>query len=129
VQYAERRATATDLDHAVIVHGDPHPGNALRVLAPRAGADAGFVFVDPDGFLADPAYDLGVILRDWCPQLLAGDASAIAHRYRCWRPTAASMRPRSGSGGFLERVSTGLYVLQYGAENLARPFLATAEML
>ena len=31
--------------------------------------------------------------------------------------------------GFLERVSTGLYVLSFGADQLARPFLATAEAI
>ena len=31
--------------------------------------------------------------------------------------------------GFLERVSTGLYVLQHGADDLARPFLDSAELL
>lgn len=47
--FAERRAAAFDLDRCVVVHGDPHPGNALRIVAPRAGAEAGFAFVDPDG--------------------------------------------------------------------------------
>jgi hypothetical protein len=31
--------------------------------------------------------------------------------------------------GFLERVSTGLYVLEFGDEHLTRRFLDTAEML
>src|SRR5262249_37068940 len=53
LRYAERRAAAFDLERCVVAHGDPHPWNALRVLAPREGAEAGFVFVDPDGFLAD----------------------------------------------------------------------------
>ena len=48
----------------------------------RPGAETGFVFVDPDGFIGDPAYDLGVALRDWCPQLLASeDPLSLARRY------------------------------------------------
>src|SRR5262245_38283581 len=79
LRYAERRAAAFDLERCVVVHGDPHPWNALQVLAPRVGAEAGFVFVDPVGFLAAPAYDLGVVLRDWREQLLAtGDAESAA---------------------------------------------------
>ena len=39
------------------------------------------MFVDPDGVLADPTYDLGVVLRDWCAQLLDADAAALAGRY------------------------------------------------
>ncbi|HEV8653541.1 MAG TPA: aminoglycoside phosphotransferase family protein [Actinomycetes bacterium] len=81
LRFARQRAAAFNLDGCVVVHGDPHPGNALRVPASRAGAESGFVFVDPDGFLADPTYDLGVVLRDWCPQLLAGDAPTLAERY------------------------------------------------
>ena len=130
VRFAERRAAVFDLDRCVVVHGDPHPGNALRATALRPGAESGFVFVDPDGFLDEPAYDLGVVLRDWCPQLLAGDAKAMARRY------CAQLAEQSGvdetaiwEWGFLERVSTGLYVLAFGVEDLARPFLETAELL
>lgn len=71
LRFAERRAAAFDLERCVVVHGDPHPANALQILAPRPGAESGYVFVDPDGFLADPTCDLGVVLRHWCPELLA----------------------------------------------------------
>jgi streptomycin 6-kinase len=80
---AERRAAAFDLDRCVVVHGDPHPGNALRVVEPREGAGSGYVFVDPDGFLADPTYDLGVVLRDWCDELLAADDAMAVSRGYC----------------------------------------------
>ena len=130
LRYAERRAAAFSLDRCVVVHGDPHAGNALQVLAPRAGAEAGFVFVDPDGFLADPAYDLGVVLRGWCEQLLAGNALALARRY-CELLSAESGLDENAiwEWGFLERVSTGLYILEIGANEHGRPYLETAEML
>lgn len=134
LRYAERRAAAFDLERCVVVHGDPHPGNALRVLEPRPGAESGFVFVDPDGFLADPAYDLGVVLRDWSPQLLAsggnGDATALARRYcRLLAGETGVDETAIWEWGFLERVSTGLFALDFGAEQLARPYLRTAERL
>ena len=130
LQFAQRRAAATDLDRVVVVHGDPHPGNAPKVLAPRAGAESGFAFVDPDGFVADPAYDAGVALRDWCPQLLAGDAVNIARRYCRLLAAGTGMEETAiWEWGYLERVSTGLYLLQHGAEDLAHPFLASAERL
>ncbi|GAA2231312.1 streptomycin 6-kinase [Streptomyces amakusaensis] len=128
--FAERRAAAFDPARSVLVHGDPHPGNALRVPVPRAGAESGFVFVDPEGFLADPAYDLGVVLRDWCPQLLAGDAGALAGRYCELLADGTGVDRRAvWEWGFLERVSTGLYTLRHGAEDISRPFLASAERL
>ena len=128
--YAGRRAAAFDLERCVVVHGDPHPGNALQVLTPRHGAEAGFVFVDPDGFLADPAYDLGVALRDWRPQLLSGDAVALARRYCELLSEQTGIEETAiWEWGFLERVSTGLYALDVGAEAMGRQFLETAEML
>ncbi|MEU3737764.1 phosphotransferase [Streptomyces sp. NPDC032198] len=131
--YAGRRAAAFDPGRCVVVHGDPHPGNALRVLAPRAGADAGFVFVDPDGFLADPAYDLGVVLRDWCAELRGRDRVAAGSLLRSYCALLADRTGVDGQAvwewGFLERVSTGLFVLGFGAEELGRPFLDTAELL
>ena len=130
LKYAERRRAGTDLGRAVVVHGDPHPDNALQVLTARPGAEPGFVFVDPDGFLADPAYDLGVVLRGWCDELLTGDAVATARRY------CRLLAERSGSDGaaiwewgFLERVSTGLYLLRFGAHELGRRYLESAERL
>ncbi|MEV0280050.1 aminoglycoside phosphotransferase family protein [Streptomyces sp. NPDC050610] len=127
---AGRRAAAFDPGRCVVVHGDPHPGNALRATVPRPGAETGFVFVDPDGFLDEPAYDLGVALRGWCAELLAGDAVRLARSY------CSLLAERTGvdagavwEWGFLERVSTGLYLLDHGAEASARPYLDTAELL
>ncbi|MFI6090917.1 aminoglycoside phosphotransferase family protein [Streptomyces sp. NPDC051218] len=131
--YAERRAAAFDPGRCVVVHGDPHPGNALRVTAPRAGAEAGFVFVDPDGFLADPTYDLGVVLRDWCAELRGRDkaaARALIRSYCALLANRTGMDERAiWEWGYLERVSTGLYMLDFGAKELGRPFLDTAELL
>jgi streptomycin 6-kinase len=129
--FARRRAAAFDPALCVVVHGDAAAANALQVLAPREGAETGFVFVDPDGFIGDPAYDLGVALRDWCPQLLASDDPLSLALSYC-------RRLANGSGvdeqaiwewGFLERVSTGLYALSLGADELGQAHLDTAERL
>jgi streptomycin 6-kinase len=127
---AERRCAARSPDRCVVVHGDPHPGNALRVPGPRPGAEAGYVLVDPSSFLAEPAYDLGVVLRDWCPQLLAGDAVALARGY-CRRLAARTGVDEAAiwDWGFLERVSTGLFVLGLGDPDAAEPFLRSANAL
>jgi len=130
LRYATRRAEAFHPDRCVVVHGDAAPANALQV-APRPGAEAGFVFVDPDGFLGDPAYDLGVALRDWSPQLLASDHPATLARHYCRLLAAESGTDDQAiwEWGFLERVSTGMFALAFGADGLARPLLRTAERL
>ena len=129
--YAERRATEAGRD-LVVVHGDPHPGNLLAVEAPRPGADTGSVFVDPDGFVADRAYDLGVALRDWSSSLRGPDARTVAESYCTVLAEHTGVdAQRIWEWGFLERVSTGLYVLDVvGApDRVARPFLDSAERL
>lgn len=128
--YAERRAY--EVGEPVVVHGDPHPGNLLAVPRPRTGADTQFCFVDPDGFVADRAYDLGVVLRDWSSAILTSTDPMVTARDLC-----RTLAQRSGvdevriwEWGFLERVSTGLYVLDaVGSPAVARPFLASAEFL
>lgn len=114
----------------VVAHGDPHPANVLRVREPRPGAPGGWVLVDPDGVLADPAYDVGVLLRDWCSHLRGPDAH---RRLRHWCDLAAEATgtdaDRVWAWAFLERVSTGLYVSDFGATRVGRPFLDSARAL
>lgn len=127
-EFAERLSDTFVADRAVVVHGDAAAANLLQVPIPRPGAEAGFVFVDPSTFVGDPSYDLGVALRDWCPELLAGDAPALA---RGWCRTLATACDADEVAvwqwGYVERVSTGLYVQSLGGDG--RPHLSTAELL
>jgi streptomycin 6-kinase len=131
LDFADRRARAFDPDRCVVLHGDPHPGNTLRTRTARPGNPSGFVFVDPESFVDDPAYDLGVALRDWSPQLLAApDPVALARHYcRLLADRSGSTEGAIWEWGYLERVSTGLYITSLGADELGRPFLDTAELL
>ncbi|SER26914.1 aminoglycoside phosphotransferase family protein [Microlunatus flavus] len=123
-------------DHAgtdlVRVHGDPHPGNLLRVPRTRPGAESGWCFVDPEPLVTDRAYDLGVAVRDFSGALLADPGTAAA-RLRSWcRAVAAPSGTdpeRVWAWAYLERVSTGLYVTSFGAPRVAGPFLASAALL
>jgi streptomycin 6-kinase len=127
-EFAERRRA--DPGARVIVHGDPHPGNLLRATRQRPGADTGYCFVDPDGFAADPAYDLGVVLRDWTAQLQGADAARTLWSYCHRLADRTGVEPdRIWEWGFVERVSTGLYLASFGADGLAARFLSSAEAL
>lgn len=128
---AERRASAFAWERCVVVHGDCHPDNALQVLRARPGAEVGFVFVDPDGFLAEPAYDLGVVLRDWCEEILVADDPRGLLRGYC-----DLLAERTGiddtaiwEWGFVERVTSGLFCLQSGLAAMGRRLLDSAERL
>jgi len=105
---AERRSAAFDPDRCVVVHGDAAAANVLR----RPGD--GWVFVDPDGFVGDPAYDRGVAVRDWCAELLAAADPRTLLRSYC--VLLGGDPDATWDWGFLERVSTGLYLASLGGD-------------
>jgi streptomycin 6-kinase len=129
VSYAAERAAAFAPERAVLVHGDGHAHNLL--LKPDA-ADGGasFRLIDPEGLISEPAHDLGVALRDGNEELLAGDAVGAASA-RCRQ--VASLTGVDADAiwqwAFIERVSSGLFLLQLGHRKEARPFLAVADRL
>jgi streptomycin 6-kinase len=114
LECAERRSAAHRDDRAVLVHGDVHQWNALE-------AGDGFKLVDPDGLLAEPEYDLGIVMREdplegdlreraaWLAQRTALDEAAI------WE------------WGVVERVSTGLLGTRVGMQPVARQMLEAAD--
>ena len=79
--YAETRRDAFDPVASVLVHGDAADANALRVNGPTR-VRSRYKFVDPDGLLAEPAYDLGVLMREWSGELLGSDTRRLG-RERC----------------------------------------------
>lgn len=111
---AERRGAAHRDETAVLVHGDVHQWNALE-------AGDGFKLVDPDGLVAEPEYDLGIVMRE---DPLDGDL----------RERALRLAERTGldanaiwEWGVVERVSTGLLGTRVGLQPIARQMLAAAD--
>jgi streptomycin 6-kinase len=135
LEYAARRREDTSAS-SVVVHGDPHPANALKVRRPRPGSESGWCFVDPDGLRCDPAYDLGVILRGWTQRVLdlpPEDARLLLRRW-CLRVVERSgldldAVDRAWEWAFLERVSTGVHVTSFGAHEVGATFLRSAAHL
>jgi streptomycin 6-kinase len=126
--FAKDREAAFDPAASVLVHGDAHDANALRTLDKCPSDPARFKLVDPDGLLAEPAYDLGILMREWSGELLCGDAARLG-RQRCARlARLTGVDPRSiWEWGFVERVSTGLLATQVGAGRVGKEMLAVAE--
>lgn len=114
---AERRRRAHDDERAVLVHGDVHEWNALE-------ADGGFKLIDPDGLVAEPEYDLGVMMREDPADLLAGDPTARAARLA----RMTGLDPQAiWEWGAAERVSTGLLAEEIDLQPVGRQMLAVAE--
>jgi streptomycin 6-kinase len=103
----------------VLVHGDVHQWNALR-------SGDGFKLVDPDGLLAEPEYDLGILMREDPVELLHGDPYERARwlAWRCGLDAAAIWE-----WGAIERVSTGLLCTRVGLQPGGREMLAAADRL
>ena len=128
---ARRRSSAFDPRRAVVVHGDAAAANAARVLAPRDGTEDGFVLLDPDEFVGDRTYDLGVAMRDWCPELLDAPEPGRLHDGWCrMLAELTSTDPGAVSDwAYVERVSTGLYAMSLGAQDDALAHLRSAQVL
>ena len=114
---AARRDRAYDPERAVLVHGDVHQWNALR-------SGQGFKLVDPDGLMAEPEYDLGIVMREDPTELMAGDPWARAERLAALTGTDATA---IWEWGVVERVSTGLLGVQIGMQPVAGQMLRAAE--
>lgn len=116
----ERRIAAHDDERAVLVHGDVHAWNALEA------GDGEFKLVDPDGLLAEPEYDLGIIMREDPAELMAGDpydrAAWLAHR--------TGLDPEAiWEWGVAERVSTGLLLTRIDVQPIGRQLLDAADRI
>lgn len=115
---AQRRRTAHDARRACLVHGDVHQWNALR--AP----DGTFKLVDPDGLLAEPEYDLGIIMREDPVELMRGDPNERARRLAALTGCDVTAIVE---WGVVERVSTGLLCLEIDLQPEGDQMLAAAE--
>jgi streptomycin 6-kinase len=126
--FAGARSAAFDVETAVLVHGDAHSGNTLQSLAERDPEGTSFKFVDPDGLLAEPACDLAVPMRDWSEALLTGDPVRMGRERCAYLSTLTGVDPLAiWQWGFMERVSTGLLLLQLGYEQRGGEMLRVAD--
>lgn len=97
--------------------GGVHQWNALK-------ANGGFKLIDPDGLLAEPEYDLGILMREDPVELLEGDAFERAR----WLAKRTNLDAAAiWEWGVVERVSTGLLCTKIGLQPVGLDMLAVAE--
>lgn len=121
VEYAltcvERRIAAHDDERSVLVHGDIHENNTLQ-------AGSGFKLIDPDGLLAEPEYDLGVIMRGDMVDAETSDPMLPA----LWLAERSGTDPRATwEWASVERLSTALVCTKLDYQPYGRDLLAWAE--
>ena len=127
LDFAAERADAHTTAASVLVHADAHEHNLLVVPGRDYEPGAPCKFVDPDGLLAEPACDLAVPMRGWSAELR--DAPVRLGRERCGHlANQCDVGQRAiWQWGFMERVSTGLHLLELGVEEEAREMLEVAD--
>ena len=116
---AARRVAAFSGDQARLVHGDVHQWNALE-------SGDGFALVDPDGLLADPEYDLGIVMREDPAELMQEGP----RRRTGWLAARTGLDPTAiWEWGVVERVSTGLLATSVGLQPVGGQMLRAADAI
>jgi streptomycin 6-kinase len=113
-----RRRLAHDDQSAVLVHGDIHEMNALQA------SDGGYKFIDPAGLRAEPACDLGTIVR--CNPDLGDDLRARTERLAFRTGVDATA---IWEWGTIHRVVSGIYACTIGFQPFGDLLLAQADRL
>ena len=130
LSYAEARADAFLPGESVLVHGDAHAQNTLAVPESARAGSRCWKFVDPDGLFAEPACDLAVPMREWSGELLAGDTVRLAVARCELLADLTGVDPEAiWQWGYIERVSTGLTMLDIGMREEGLESLAVADRL
>ena len=110
-------------DHPVLVHGDAHAANALL------DAEGIYRLVDPDGMVAEPATDLAVLMREWDDALESAPAEACRARCALLAELTGVDFTAIWQWGFIERVSTGLHLIELDWPDEGNRMLRIAEAI
>lgn len=113
-----RRRLAHDDRSAVLVHGDIHEMNALRA------SDGSYKLIDPAGLRAEPACDLGTVVR--CTPDLGDDLRTRTERVASRTGVDATA---VWEWGTVHRVVSGVYACSIGFQPFGDLLLAEADRL
>jgi streptomycin 6-kinase len=113
-----RRRAAHDDRSAVLVHGDIHEMNALQAR------DGSYKLIDPTGLRAEPACDLGTIVR--CNPDLGDDLRARTEQLASRTGVDATA---IWEWGTIHRVVSGVYACSIGFQPFGELLLAEADRL
>lgn len=118
VECAVRRERAHHRRTSVLVHGDVHEANALQTQ------DGNFKLIDPDGLRAEPACDLGTIVR--CTPDTGDDLPVRTERLAARTGVDATA---IWEWGTVHRVIGGLNSVRIGFQPFGNLLLAEADRL
>lgn len=103
-------------------------GAALAYQPAGKESGDGFRLADPDGLLAEPEYDLGIMMREDPVELMR--AADPRDRARALARRCGGLDPKAvWEWGAAERVATGLVATQIGLQPIGRQMLAAADAI
>ncbi|MCW6653801.1 aminoglycoside phosphotransferase family protein [Aerococcaceae bacterium NML210727] len=106
--YLKSREMAINSYERVLIHGDPHSGNILQTLNDDT---VSFKFIDPDGIIGEPGYDLGVLMREWINEFEDFPIEKAKERISLlYKETGIDIQS-IWEWGFIQLVSTGLFLI------------------
>lgn len=122
--FLESRRKNLSLYQSVLIHGDPHADNILKTLD---SDELSYKLIDPDGIIGEPAYDLGILVREWVEEL--GDAPLEKANERVLllhNETGVEMQS-IWEWAFIQSVSTGLFLKAIQEHGLGDSLLRIAQ--
>lgn len=116
------RLDAFTPEKSVLVHGDPHNANILQDLYSNE-----FKLIDPDGIYCEPAYDLGILMREWPDELI--DNPIVLGEKRCELLSNLTNVESQliWEWGLIQCVATGLLLVKTGQKQEGIKLLKIAE--
>jgi streptomycin 6-kinase len=127
LSFAQARAKAFDPEIAVLVHGDAHSGNTLQTLSQNSQMPSSFKLIDPDGLIAEAAYDPGVLMREWRDELMPDPVRLGRERCAYLNQITGADTQAIWQWGFIQCMSSGLLLLQVGQQQAGIQMLKVAE--
>lgn len=122
LEYISDLERRTKPDEYVLVHGDAHNNNMLRV----PGTDE-YLFIDPDGLVFEKSYDVGVLMREWPDEYLSDPVGEGRARCRFLSDITGVPDRDIWQWGFLQMTATALILIQIGDFSLGEKMLALSE--
>ncbi|WP_179134560.1 aminoglycoside phosphotransferase family protein [Oceanobacillus timonensis] len=122
--FLESRLTNINFTTAVLVHGDAHHGN---VLQDSTKPQPSFKLIDPDGLIGEPSYDLGILMREWLDDLIEDPLEIGQKRCALLRELTGVDTQGIWEWGYIQLISTGLFLIKSGQEPFGYKMLKVAE--
>lgn len=88
------------------MHGDSHEGNIL------SHSTDNYKFIDPDGICAEPAYDLGVIMREYSEELISNPIKNGLERCELLSDISKINRVDIWEWGIIQAMASGLLCMK-----------------